>query len=382
MKNLLTIVLTLINLSAIACHCSVIPEFKDKNDLKPYEFIALAKVAALSPTDTAKPWFRRRDGDIKIEIIELFKGAKETVINEPNVNSSCDLGINMGEQWLFFGSKGKDKIEIQPCNYNIKYRDVSGLRDWQYFRGIDRLNVLIRLFYPDKFNPLTDTIKYDNDLPEIVQHFKNGKLQGERQIFYPSGKLYISEKFNKGERVKYRKVYSAIGQLIYNVRYGGGGLVKVRTSYYDILELKRWIPIEARINKATGEIYNVDDPQVKRALDSIGYTLAVTKPSLRYKTTFSHHGRNYISYGYNQQGKVTNYRNVNSRKKVAELYRYHDDGSIETYRKLDAVNNQEIEHDYHLNEARRDFLLPCESCKYYFNPEYDNGSKPEAVYLW
>ncbi len=80
MKNLIAIVLILINLSAIACHCSVIPEFKNKNDLKPYDFIALAKVVVLSPPDTAKPWLRRRDGNIKIEIMELFKGGKETVI--------------------------------------------------------------------------------------------------------------------------------------------------------------------------------------------------------------------------------------------------------------------------------------------------------------
>ncbi len=292
------------------------------------------------------------------------------------------MGINVGEQWLFFGSKSKDKMEIHPCNYNVKYRHVSGLRDWQYFRGIDRLDVLRRIFYPDKFNPLADTIKYGNGLPEIVQHFKDGKLQGERQIFYPTGQLYISENFDKGERFKYRKVYSAAGQLIYDVKYGGGGLVKIKTWYYDILELKRWIPIEARINKTTGEIYKVDDPRVKRALDSISRILAVTKPSLQYKTKFSRHGRSYVSYGCNQQGKITNYTNVNSRKKVAEFYRYGDDGSIQTYRKLDAVKNQEIEHDYHLNEARRDFLLPCESCKYYFDAEHDNGSKPEAIYLW
>ncbi len=381
MKTLITIIFALVNLSAMACHCSVIPEFKDKNDLKPFDFIALARVVSLSPPDTAKPWRRRSDGNIKIEIMELFKGGKETLINEPLVNSSCDLGINAGEQWLFFGSKGKNKIGIHPCNYNVKYRDTSGLRNWQYFRGIDRLDVLRKLFYPDKFIPRIDTVKYDNGLPEIVQHFKDGNLQGERQIFYPTGQLYVKEKFNKGERVDYRKVYSTAGQLIYDVRYDGAR-AKTRRSYYDIFELKRWIPIEARINKVTGEIYDADDPRAKRALDSISRSLAATRPSLQYKTKFSRHGRSYISYGYNQQGKITNYSNVNSRKKVAEMYHYNDDGSIQTYQRLDAVNNQEIEHDYHLNEARRDFLLPCESCKYYFDAEHDNGSKPEAIYLW
>lgn len=383
MKSLITILLTLISLSAIACHCSPAPEFKNKDDLKTYDFIALAKVVALSPPDTAKQWLRRRDGDIKIEIIELFKGGKETVITEPSVNSSCDLGLNLGEQWLFFGSKGKDKIEIGPCNYNVKYSDTSGLRDWRFFSGINRLNVLRNLFNTGQLNSLKDTVRYDNGLPEIVQHFKDGKLQGERQIFYPTGQLYVREKFENGKRIKYRKVYAMSGQLIYEVKYFGL-YAKTRTSYYDMLELKKWLPMQARYNKITGEIYDDDDPRVKKALDSLFRAATATKSKsiLQYKTKFSHNGRSYISYSYSQHEKIVGYSNVNSRKKIAELYRYYEGGSIQTYQKLDAVNNQEIEHDYQPDGTRRDFLIPCESCKYYFDPQRDNGSKPEAIYLW
>jgi antitoxin component YwqK of YwqJK toxin-antitoxin module len=381
MKSLITIILTFINLSAIACHCAIISEFKNKDDLKSFDFIAFAKVSSLNLSDVKKSDFGRRDGDVKIEIIELFKGEKENLITEPDVNSSCDLGISLGEEWLFFGVKKKNKIEIYPCNYNVRYRSAAGLRDWQYFTGFDRLALLRKLFNPEKNYSVADTLKYNNGHPEIIQKFKRGELSGVRQIFYPTGQVYITEKFAHGERIGYRKIYSVSGQLIYVVRYKGK-YAKTRMSYYDTTEIKRWLAMDLPFNKIADDIYDPDDPRAQKTYDSL-YRVALAKGwRLRYKTTFANCGRNYISKSYNQQGGLISYSNVKEKEKIAELYHYNIDGSIETYHKLDGVNNQEIAHDYSPNQARRDYLRQCEACKIYFDPKYNNGSTPEPIYTW
>lgn len=381
MKNLLMLILVFLNVQAFACYCDAIPPLRNKEDLKGYDFIALAKVKELSAVDRSRSWNDLKNGDIRIEIIELFKGNREVVISEPDVNTSCGLGINLGEEWLFFGRKGKSKIQIGACDLTTQYRDASGLRNWNGLYAIQQLTKLQEIYSAYKPDKLFTTILYTNGKTELMQTFKNGQLNGLRTIYYPTGQVYVKEKFKDGRRKGYRKIYSPSGQLTYRVRYKND-LVKDKIFYFDTTDIKIYIRSEAMLEAGLGPFASPDDYRIKRKEDSLYRAKMTTGRYLSSKMSYTNKGRSYKYTSYNHAGRMVVNSCVDYKRQTRKYLRYRDDGTLEYYDMMDARRNTEIIHEYRINEARRDVMQTCESCKYYFDPKYDNGSKPEAIYLW
>lgn len=125
-----------------ACICTT--EFKDiksTQDLKLYDFVALVKV---TDEKIHKEWTEQKPFSVaalNVEIIELFKGKPVSVILEHDIKSSCDMGIEKGQEWLVFAVRSGDDVTIRACGRNRKYKDKNGVRDWRW-RAYKDLNDL------------------------------------------------------------------------------------------------------------------------------------------------------------------------------------------------------------------------------------------------
>jgi hypothetical protein len=62
-------------------------------------------------------------GQLKIEILELFKGSARTEIYETGKETSCEMGIFVGQEWVLFGYDYKGEIYIGACNHDFKYKE-------------------------------------------------------------------------------------------------------------------------------------------------------------------------------------------------------------------------------------------------------------------
>src|ERR1700761_5378291 len=99
MKIISTLLLLLITKCAFCCTCAVIGSFNSKDDLKGYELIALVKITGLPPLD---PDTRlRKQGDVDLKVLELFKGVPVTSVKNFNFEA-CFIQPKTGEDWLLF----------------------------------------------------------------------------------------------------------------------------------------------------------------------------------------------------------------------------------------------------------------------------------------
>jgi hypothetical protein len=90
--------------SLMACMCmNDFQRIKSLEDLKSYEFVALVKVTSetTNPPSGSTPF---RDAMLGFKIIEKFKGEDIREIIEKDVQSSCDMGIDVGDEWVLFGA--------------------------------------------------------------------------------------------------------------------------------------------------------------------------------------------------------------------------------------------------------------------------------------
>jgi len=146
----LTITLMCARMSVTACICAnYYDRIKSLDELTGYEFIALVKATSETvnpPTDTT-PF---RDATLRFKIIEKFKGKNISEVIEEDIQSSCDMGIEAGDEWLVFALTHKGRLIIRACSRNARYRDKDGVRDWHFKRGIQKLEDLRKLYGHDQ----------------------------------------------------------------------------------------------------------------------------------------------------------------------------------------------------------------------------------------
>ncbi len=286
---------------SFACSCGGVEEFKTAGDLKHYDFIALAEVTGLAdPAGPGDPWFRK-NGDIRISILELFKGEPIGLLNDSSVNTSCGLDLEAGQQWLFFGAKDTSgRMLVGSCSHTVKYRDATGLRDWQYFRGMPQLELLRKVFNkPDTAKP-ERIVRYANGRTEVDQHFRNGRLHGIRKIYYPTGGLYVAEKFSRGKRKGYRKIYGKSGLLAAHTTYAGS-FKRKQISYVDPLHIEGELLFEARNRLRidalpTDELSQGDQSRVRRVADSLKVRALADPVETVWRLSANRHGSHYRAF--------------------------------------------------------------------------------------
>lgn len=379
MKLFYTLVLSFAIKAAFCCSCTPLFDFKSKDDLKRYDFISLVSVKELAPLDTVNTFMHlRTNGNIKVEVIEMFKGDKTNLIIDQNFSNDCAFNLQPNEQWIFFGNTYKGKTAISKCEHSVIYRRADGFRDWKYFTGIRQLEVL-RNIYEHKLLPTQTKEFYPNGNVELKQSFKNGKLTGLRQIYYPNNQLYVAEKFRNGKRVNFRKCYTLSGQLERLVTYKKE-LIKQQINYQDKTENAWYLNYEiTHPNNLLFVAPGHTASYFKKTLDSLR-KLKHWEKQIRNIYSYSNDGRSYTNSSYNYKGDITTKGFLDWNKQLSETYHYYENGKIKYSVMLNQKANQEIEYDYDDKGKRRDFLKKCDACQFYFNKSILAAS-PEPSYI-
>lgn len=315
MKKFLPILLFLLyHTFAQACICGEQPFTLDSlSELEKYDFIALVKIKGETPQEDPEQGIYAHLLDI--EIIEHFKGASFGKILEYNVRSSCELGIEVGEEWILFALKNKDgEPSVGACERNLQYKDVNGQRYNHYYsRGVYALQKLRNLYghpQPDIRNGLRETF-YPNGQQELMESFRKGQLHGERKIWYPNGQLMRQEHYVRGKRNGPFTSYFASGQVSTEEFFQTGLRINVSRSYYDT-SLHVWpIPYPLFVEQTGLSKNNNKSIQVS------------------YESIYDENGKPIIFRHYRRTGQIASEQLHIGNLKEKHIY-YHDNGNIET----------------------------------------------------
>lgn len=148
-KITLILCLLFISIKGYACHCALKGEFTIK-EVDNFDYVALVKINNTSPMDTTggisheRPWFFTAE----IQELQVFKGSSVTSLKiiqgkrKFGYFTSCDQGIDTGEEWLIFGNLNNDQIEVNSCTPTSQFKIAGGGMDWQYDRTLKKIKIL------------------------------------------------------------------------------------------------------------------------------------------------------------------------------------------------------------------------------------------------
>jgi antitoxin component YwqK of YwqJK toxin-antitoxin module len=372
MKIFFTIAILLSAIKVIACRCESPPEIKNKEELKSYDFIALIKIKGLAPKAS---FGHRENGDIKIEVRELFKGEAIELANDPSFNTSCALTLDEGEQWLFFGNVRNGKVLVGVCTHTRRYSDSTGMRIWWtgYNSAMGAVNKLRELYGHPLVTNAVKKIFYPNGKLEITQSVKNSKLNGLRTVYYPNGTVYMTEQFRDGERIGQKNSYFPDGQIMTHEEYNKG-YIKQTVLYHDTAEIVWYLKMrELHPRNSLFSDDNKASTQPLKKLDSLRRAPGWGK-QIRSIYLYSKDGRSYSRKFYEFDGKLTAETYLDWEKKTSEHKMYYADGKLQSVLTMDQINDRQLEINYLRDGTKKEFDRKCESCKYYFDP-----SKPAAT---
>ena len=244
MKHMvLVVILTVFSIKAFSCECLGPYEFRKKEDLEKYRFIAFVVIDSIYISNAPKMYEHDIFYQADFTILELFKGdsTNSVLINGGNTNledmfiTSCDIGIDTNEKWVIFAYQDDHaNLRIGYCTFSKMYASAKGEKDWQYERGIKELATL-REIYHHKISEeqLPDGVKktfYPDGTIEIEQSFENGLPNGPRTIYYPNGQIMLTESYENGQREGRSIWHARNGRIKRDFKFSGGH--PIDTCYY------------------------------------------------------------------------------------------------------------------------------------------------------
>lgn len=235
-KISLLLIFTVFWRSSFACSC--LNDFDrpmQLDDLKKYNFIALVRINSeqvIKPSDPNTIGFQSL---LSIKVIEQFKGQVTAQIIENQVNTSCDIGVDIGEEWLVFATVPNGTPAMFPCDRNVQFKAKDGLRDWHFQGGFRQLDEL-RILYGHKTRFKPDGIyveHYSNGKKELEENYVNGLRNGKRTVYYPNGGIYGKENYLDDSLQGEASWYYPSGQLYVRKYFERGQPRNVTKVYYD-----------------------------------------------------------------------------------------------------------------------------------------------------
>lgn len=316
MKHILLIVLLTLLLPTrlMACVCfGSVYRYKYDNcaEMEKYAFIAHVKILDSKIVRKAEKG-NGALGQLKIEILELFKGSARTEIYETGKETSCEMGIFVGQEWVLFGYEYKGEIYIGACNHDFKYKEKDGYREWQYPNASLLIKKLQKV-YDHEVPIFTNQIRkeyYSNGQLEVIEQYKNGMLEGERKIWYPNGQLMCSEFYQNGSRDGHSQWYYKTGLIKEDAFYDKGKNIDSRRCYYDTTFDRRFYDIELNT----------------KSLDSMEVIFHRIQVSLFQ--VYNKQGDLILHRLYDQSGRIDFEKLYDPRRKFFTQITYHPNGKI------------------------------------------------------
>jgi len=279
-----------------------------------YDFIAYVKIS--DDQDYKKPSKNDYEtiGQLSFEILELFKGEKINQVLEYSKNSSCDIGVSKGEEWILFGKKINGKISIVACDRNQRYKENDEQRDWKYGRGFYELKQLRTLYEHPTHKFLNEKRNefYRNGKIEIEETYVNGKLNGERKIWYPNGTLFCKQNYLNDTLDGKSEWFYSSGQIYDEDYYLKGRPCNVSRLYYDSTIEQSWK------RSLIDDFYKTED--------SLKFVDNRVQP--QYETVFDSYGRAIISREYTRLGKIHKEETIDPDRKFRVVIYYHGNAAI------------------------------------------------------
>lgn len=218
-----------------ACICA------DKPAIDTYDYIALVQIIGVVEDDTnaeSEDFPVLHNHQIIVRTLTQYKGDMQRYISVSGGNvkynlgyTSCDMGADIGEQWIIFGNKSSGAIHTGYCSRSMHHMSYTGEIDYVYntstelIRKLNRTYLNINFSMPDGYY----TEYYNNSKTQLLECYEDNKLEGHRKVYYRDGTLKLEEYYVDGKRDGYQKRYMHDGTLSYEGRYSQGK--KVGTHY-------------------------------------------------------------------------------------------------------------------------------------------------------
>jgi antitoxin component YwqK of YwqJK toxin-antitoxin module len=239
MLRLLLIPFLCYALSSNACICDIRPL---DESIKNYPFIAHVKIlyepkgidTSLRLEDTWKPF--SHSAIRTLQIIELFKGDSVKRIMEYDINSSCEIGLEPGEEWIIFASYDAEKkiYSVGACSPSQQLRSKEGEQGISYWSGNQGMMQLLRKHFNHtssgpKYQSGQFKAYYPNGNIEWEASYRDGQLDGNRKIYFANAILWQNENYKQGKKEGTQQRYAKSGQLLEEMRYADD---KISTAVY------------------------------------------------------------------------------------------------------------------------------------------------------
>lgn len=230
LKSTIIFIFLLDNIISLACVCGPFKKITKKEDLVRYEFVAYVRI-----TSIAKSKLRiLNENDIYYEAFfdlkELYKGdSTGSILVSGDIDlgitdAACGIKLSKNEEWVVFGYREKDNtLRTGYCSHTAMYKNAEGERNWLYGIVINEINILRKIYQiPEPTKPTPEgTIRYyyPNGQVEIIENYKDGKLDGKRLRYFSNGQLMSDEFFKNGLQTGKAIWYSKRGTMQRDYNY-------------------------------------------------------------------------------------------------------------------------------------------------------------------
>ena len=305
--------IALLGYEAKACSCENINNRIDSlSQLKSYDFIAHVKIVDDQPYDGSSKI--GEIGKLNLQILELFKGKKESYVLEYYKGTSCDIGVTKGEEWILFAEIIDGKMSIVPCDRNQLYRQENGKRDWKYESGFYELNQLRKLYnHPIVQHKNGQHVEwYANGQKEIEETYLDGMRNGVRKIWFPNGVLYCQQTFIRDTLTGKSEWHFSSGQLRVEEFYIMGKRCNMYRAYFDttVNELSILESIDT---------LNVPNDSMKSKPKKI---------QVQYEIVFNSSGRAILKKEYSRSGKLMKEETIIPEQNLSTFIHYYENGTV------------------------------------------------------
>jgi len=240
--QLTILILIIFSIKTFACSCRTKLDFKTKEDLNEYNFIAHIKITAIKKAENIDTDFKIHQ--MSFELLESYKGdILNTILVSGSHHSlkgwtSCDLGENVGDEWIIFGSDYQNgKLITGYCSRSKRIKSYTGYEDIKYPSQLNLKNKLQTLFdkVPKKIKFKGKRVKYyKNGNKQLEEHYSNGKIRGKRKLWYPNAVLQSKQKYKRGLANGTFEWYSSKGNLTKIEKFKNGFHTDTTTIWREI----------------------------------------------------------------------------------------------------------------------------------------------------
>jgi len=214
--------LILFSAKTFACSCVMKPDFKTKEDLNEYSFIAHIKINGIKEAENIET--DSYVHQMNFEILELYKGEQIKNIlvsgSHPLLKgwTSCDLGERVDDEWIIFGYYNENfkKLITGYCTRSKRIKVFNGYEDVKYPNQLALKEKLQQLFDKEQIEPKYEGKRieyYQNGNKELEENYENGVLNGQRVLWFPNDTLQSKQTYNNGKKNGVFEWFSSKGNL-------------------------------------------------------------------------------------------------------------------------------------------------------------------------